>query len=821
MIKLQIIFALMLVVTLGYSQIDFASISNTSPCPGEPVVLYIPDQEPNGGCNIVVTALANIKLDGIANSPYLSAHHNTQYNKYDYITVTMPSGHPNFTATVEYGCGVGTVERLVEMKTPLSTNPIITGLDNLIYPDDTNTANASVTSAPSGTTYAWTLNVVSTSSGSISSNAIASPSAASTAINWPHTFVGVVDITATATVCGSSTSTTKRVTVNYLPDFTWSPNSTPAINCSNTTVGYHLQIFNGFTIFSVVPHLNGTGNSIVSSETVQSQSAGWSVQWAGDGNIWVDFTVQNLAGRKWNYTASNIFFDVAEFNPEQIHPIPLANYCGPMTVSLTLDATPGGSSYTYQFCNTGNCGVASPDWTNNTPPTSASFTGISTDTQFRISLDETRCGTYRSDPVTIAVKPTPVVITSDKFIFSGGTFDIPAANMAFSTVAVTKTTAGVTGASDVSILQGNITSGVLATQTLTTSASADGTVTYAITPSNNGCTGLTKYATVAVYKKPAIYSSSPYVYKDVSATLSTDVYDTYQWQTGTGANLATTSTYQTSSQGDYRVAVTRNGAQEISDIFILGGQFTGVNENYIITRSPLEEFSTIDGLEDKTEQEIAEGIQYFDGIGRPLQALSTRMSPTHHDIVQPSTYDQFGREAIKYLPYVSASDNGRIQSNAIATAQPEFYQNENLMIATDPFPFSESVFEASPLNRVVEQGAPGSSWQPNTDHTIRKEYLTNAGTDVFLLNYNSSTGELTLLDGEDAYYKPQTLICNKIIDEEQNDVLEYVDKLGRTVCKKVKAADNKYASTYYIYDDLGNLVVVIPPEGVERIINGN
>jgi len=37
----------------------------------------------------------------------------------------------------------------------------------------------------------------------------------------------------------------------------------------------------------------------------------------------------------------------------------------------------------------------------------------------------------------------------------------------------------------------------------------------------------------------------------------------------------------------------------------------------------------------------------------------------------------------------------------------------------------------------------------------------------------------------------------------------------------VKAATGVYASTYYIYDDLGNLVIVIPPEGVKHILNPN
>ena len=44
-------------------------------------------------------------------------------------------------------------------------------------------------------------------------------------------------------------------------------------------------------------------------------------------------------------------------------------------------------------------------------------------------------------------------------------------------------------------------------------------------------------------------------------------------------------------------------------------------------------------------------VQYFDGLGRPIQTVKAKASPLGYDIVQPIVYDAYGRENKKYLPY--------------------------------------------------------------------------------------------------------------------------------------------------------------------------
>ncbi|MCX2433506.1 DUF6443 domain-containing protein, partial [Pedobacter sp. GR22-10] len=102
-----------------------------------------------------------------------------------------------------------------------------------------------------------------------------------------------------------------------------------------------------------------------------------------------------------------------------------------------------------------------------------------------------------------------------------------------------------------------------------------------------------------------------------------------------------------------------------------------------------------------------------------LQTVQVKGSPAFNDLVQPFAYDAFGREDKKYLPYAATGTNGSYRSAALSE-QLNFYtvsgsQSGEQMsngIVRIPTPFSQTIFEASPLNRVLEQGAPGDAWQP-------------------------------------------------------------------------------------------------------------
>jgi hypothetical protein len=125
--------------------------------------------------------------------------------------------------------------------------------------------------------------------------------------------------------------------------------------------------------------------------------------------------------------------------------------------------------------------------------------------------------------------------------------------------------------------------------------------------------------------------------------------------------------------------------------------------------------------------------------------------------------------------------------------------------------------------RQLKQGSPGQDWQPDSDlsynssdHTIKVEYGLNGLEEVLLWRYDEGSISSSS-SGSPVYYLPNTLFRTKTKDEADHEVYEYEDKEGRVILKKVQAPDDEWAMTYYIYDDFGNLVVVLPPEAVKLI----
>jgi len=365
--------------------------------------------------------------------------------------------------------------------------------------------------------------------------------------------------------------------------------------------------------------------------------------------------------------------------------------------------------------------------------------------------------------------------------------------------------------------------------------------------SSSGCEGPQTAINVTIYPQPVVSAPQTFVTKSVPVTLSTGVYDSYQWKNSSNVVVSSSPTLTTNQIGNYTVTVTKAGVTGtgLSTQFVLGSQYGSMDMNYIITDevtvSNVVDFSQVTAL---PIEKASQQIKYFDGLGRPMQTVGTQSSPGKNDMVVPVVYDQYGREVRKYLPVVT-ENNGRYKP-AILDGSGNYtvntYSTTSDKIADDTRPFSETVFEASPLNRPDKGYGVGLGWSAapgGNNRPIQHAYLINthntgiSATQEKVIAWTVSAGNLleraTPVTGyieTGGYYASGQLQIKSTKDEEGNEVREYTDKLGRVILKKVQAAAStdlnnltQWALTYYVYDDLGNLVFVLPPEAVKTLQN--
>ncbi|MES2645572.1 MAG: DUF5675 family protein [Bacteroidota bacterium] len=243
-----------------------------------------------------------------------------------------------------------------------------------------------------------------------------------------------------------------------------------------------------------------------------------------------------------------------------------------------------------------------------------------------------------------------------------------------------------------------------------------------------------------------------------------------------------------------------------------------VNSNAIMSRS----FS-----------DVKHTATYFDGLGRAEQSIARQGSLSSNgvkDLVSPIVYDEFGRESQKYLPFAALTSDGIYKSNVL-TEQGQFYSGvfSPLNGQGETIFYSKTDIESSPLNRVEKSMEPGVNWT-GANIGVSMKYWFNTANDAVrkwkviiapigsFSSYTSATADI---------YEAGALHKNVSIDENGKQVVEFKDKEGKVILKKVQLtamADGGTGSghvgwlcTYYLYDIFDNLRCVIQPKGVELI----
>ncbi|CAH0198674.1 polymorphic toxin-type HINT domain-containing protein [Chryseobacterium sp. Bi04] len=250
-------------------------------------------------------------------------------------------------------------------------------------------------------------------------------------------------------------------------------------------------------------------------------------------------------------------------------------------------------------------------------------------------------------------------------------------------------------------------------------------------------------------------------------------------------------------------------------VALFHAQSLTTTENYIYSRTYLEPVTS----EQPGAAQI-QGVQYFDGLGRTTQSIAIKASPNGKDVAVPVMYDQSGRKTKDFMPQPVDSQNGAYIPGIGESSINAYYGVPNA--------YSEIQYEQSPLSRAVKAAAPGAEWQMNGIHTQKLEYLSNNTGEVkrykAVTSWNASAqiNDVSIITAPNdayttnGYYNANTLYKTVTKDENDNETQVFINSgkqilLSRKINKKANGTTEN-VDTYYVYDEFGNLSLVIPPK---------
>lgn len=259
-------------------------------------------------------------------------------------------------------------------------------------------------------------------------------------------------------------------------------------------------------------------------------------------------------------------------------------------------------------------------------------------------------------------------------------------------------------------------------------------------------------------------------------------------------------------------------------VFLCNSQSS--NHNYIKSIEILEPVSIGTFNTNPSSVDKIESVTYYDGFGKAKQQIGIKQSANQKDVVQHMEYDQFGRAIKQYLPLPSTQITGNFITNAQSQITT-FYQNN----FSDQHPFSEVRYDNSPLNRKLESSAPGNTWEllsaSDADHTSKYDYGYNTTDEVLLFEIDEFN---TITPLTFTHYPSGELLKNIVKNENWattdgllNTKEVFTDKSGKKIAEFSYEEDGgnpKKLSTYYVYDDRGNLRYILPPKLIDNVNTG-
>lgn len=231
------------------------------------------------------------------------------------------------------------------------------------------------------------------------------------------------------------------------------------------------------------------------------------------------------------------------------------------------------------------------------------------------------------------------------------------------------------------------------------------------------------------------------------------------------------------------------------------------DKNYVMSESILvpgiTTESQVKGLSSVSK---STSYTYSDGFGRQIQSIAVDGSTSQDDIITPFVYDALGRPDGNYLSYSESSGNaGSYRSNAV-TSQEEFFDSPPSKVQDDQRAHDKINYDNSPFGRIVSTAPVGDAWTTKT--TTSSVKLSAYGIPRWSVSTNG------LPDGT-GVHQVNELLISETTNAEGLISRTYTSGIGRTILEEVQTTGNRWAKTYYVYNDFNQLRFIIPPKVAE------
>lgn len=207
------------------------------------------------------------------------------------------------------------------------------------------------------------------------------------------------------------------------------------------------------------------------------------------------------------------------------------------------------------------------------------------------------------------------------------------------------------------------------------------------------------------------------------------------------------------------------------------------SENYVLTKRVVDNGDTL------------VDVQYFDGLGRNCETVKKYYSDNGaKDLIALNQYDGMGNLYKSWNPVPYPGTSERISDDVIGITATNVYG--------DSVPYTLYEYDKTLNCRLCKECGPGFLWAKNG----KAKEVSRCGNEanvypVFKLSGNKKSFSF------DKYYAPGTLLEIKWVDEDGLSITKCYDIFNNLVLEK----NGVGKITYYIYDNDGKLVFVLPP----------